>query len=427
MKYFSIIKIIPNFNPTPNDNKKSLEIAIVRKSRKYNGTLLNLFSVQNLNTPITVPITVPITEDDGEFNVLLLSKNDSLLESKLELLGIGKMGSQLKIPMNSNGELVQVVLKGIDSYIDERFFNFDFVFDRMFSVVQSSIDDTPIGIQTKTLLIRNSHLIYDRYSDVIIKEYGNNSSNNLIKNHLFNLRNSKSPIKISQTRKLNIDPYDGNQIVSPADGRVRGFVINPTLHIGMSDGRKQLLSSIIKDDELYNNGFNNGFSVRIASHDGKKIIVPYDSVLTNLSEGSESIVFKFETTYFMPRDVKERDYWSAITGNHNYSGSGVGMGNRYSKDYYNHQKPQQQTHLTYYIIVSSPNNSKKIKNRSPKTDFNRGDELCYLDGGGFIFVVFNRPIKFQNDIAHYSSLPVGKNKKAIECRVLRGDGIGTLL
>ena len=425
MSYLNIHELL--FGKGEAENGQNIEIIIINKSMSDD------VMVTKTSTKNTLKI-----RSDGSYKSISIFVINRTSYNKLILLCSGQIYYNdldknkvypviLNRPVNSLNEQINITDVGITSYIDERLFNYDYILNTNPNIVKVSITNKNIYPISNTKIIKkkiDETYLYDRYSNNIIKEY-NSIGTRLSDRNLSNITSNKNIIKVSNERILNLMPYDNNQIISPVDGRIRGFIINPTLHITLySDmsSQKYLVSKFINDKPLFelnnSNNFNNGFSMRVTRQDNKNVIVPYGGILTDVSEGSNTIIFRFETSYFISRDINERDYWSSITG---WFNSGNGMGNRYWPEYLNPQRKDD--HLKYYVIISNPYGSNYISNRNIKSSsYDKGEKLCYVENGGIVTVLFNRNIKFSKDIEHYS-----KFRNGIECRIVRGDDLGTIM
>ena len=123
-------------------------------------------------------------------------------------------------------------------------------------------------------------------------------------------------INLKQFRPLKYDPYINNLISSPTDGRVYGFNIEKTTNFKINNDKYHFRNLVTKPYELLN---GSGFINRLTFSDYQRIYIPYSGFLKeigihNLDSKQYCISLRFESTYFMPPSVHEREYVSVIYG-----------------------------------------------------------------------------------------------------------------
>jgi hypothetical protein len=154
--------------------------------------------------------------------------------------------------------------------------------------------------------------------------------------------------------------------------------------------------------------------------------MPYSAYIKEVGiYGGESnnpymISLRFESSYFLPQDVHERDLLSVVNGHPTYGGVGVGAGLR---PYSELRLPQPKTNLIFSLIIITPSfkdgfiftNKKLIgakkyvkKNKNVKIKsywYQQGEEIGKITTGfsNVIFLV-NRPLEFASDIQYYSKV-----------------------
>lgn len=344
------------------------------------------------------------------------------------------------------------------SFLDEQFFNFD-VSDNanadkcvlFFVKLNASDVDTvvikPDEIDVKKARDRNNIYVFDRYDDCIVKEnipdyvkrlLSSNSKLDTIQythdtsfikkfgsHHTKEYYETYQP-NTNRGRDLKKDPYKNNIVVSPSDARVRAFKTQDSLTFKLYNGefniKKLLLYNGFNYDEI-KDGY--GFFCRKCPQDYHTIYVPYSGSLknfmikrydndsdANLIKTPYYMIFRFESNYFMPPDVHERNYLAALYGNYMYGGVGVGSGMREAPELL---EVQPDTKLVFYVILiaSRYNNSIQLTNKKlldpidPRKIgwFEQGEEIgLFKYECGSVIVLFNRPMSFTPDIENYSRI-----------------------
>jgi len=317
---------------------------------------------------------------------------------------------------------------------------------------------------------KNEIWVYSRYSNSVFKEFIPNGFSNtfkentpkqtrltlhtdyFVKNFIFNNDNydgftdmnkfyqkdNRFDIKMYNTnntkivlsrrmksglRPLRYEPYINNIITSPVDSRIKGFDINPTLKL-VSGKKIYDVKNLVSKPFQYDGG--SGFISRVTPRDYARVHMPYSGYLKEVGifggkDGEPYIVsLRFESSYFIPADVHERDLAAVIFGNFIHHGAGVGAGSRYWPEL---RLTQPDTYLIFnVIIIGQPfrdafiftNNKlkdmkKKVGNnkniKSKPYWYEQGEELGKLTYG-FSDVVYicNRPIQFASDVKYYSGM-----------------------
>ena len=342
----------------------------------------------------------------------------------LENLEYGVKVINLAIPSKVVGSPRTGVYDNDISFLQEQFFNFE-----------SMINDKCLLFISKTKsktvnpIIKPSHFnfddkkdtyIYDRYNSTIIREQNfvgldnfcqSNTFNDYVKFvKLYNIDVNKYTNKQADTfknmfmrkinqqfRPLNYDPYLNNVICSPVDGRVIGF---NNVNVKNAQYKSTYFSDFIEDKEFIN---ASGFINRMAPYDYQRIYMPYAGYLTGIEKMNNCIIFKFESDYFIPPNIHEREYVSVVHG-HNI---------QMSREYPELVKTQPKTKLIFYLALFSNKTNDSIiftntnlinirqttYTKKIKVWLEQGEELgafnCCL---GTTLILFNREIKFADDI-----------------------------
>jgi len=360
----------------------------------------------------------------------------------------------------SEFNLVKPVIAQIDNYD-----NNTYIFNRYHNMITKEyypplIEDTIKYVQedTGSKMLHKKHFIHQvKFLMDYIK--GNKDYHDLVKDYqldetpyykLSEYKRDHFRRKIISTyRQDKVDPYLNNIIISPLDCRVRGFRITPNLNFVLYNSKMKMVDLIKKHYELKN---GSGFYCRTNPQDYNRFVVPYQAYLTEIAvignplkkgvvDIDESVVdepfimvLKFESNYFVPPTVKEREYISVIYGNN------INV----SRGYPDLVNPQPETKLIYYLILVGPvfhnsialSNTKLLNmeniikmnhnNKIKDTWFAQGEELGFFEyKSGSIIMLCNRPINFTEDITHYSGL-YPSIRRPIETYVHAKDVIGGL-
>lgn len=285
-----------------------------------------------------------------------------------------------------------------DNLLYEQFFNYDTSLinqECLVFVVLTNQLRLPQNKKFQLYAYKNSS-IYDRYTHSIIKELkeGNigsseNNYNEYINKYQIdvvkfeNISSNKFRDLYSRQikpefRKLANDSY--LNMVSCCDGRV-SKITNGIDSTGYS------LSDFDIKSKMY------GFISRVMPQDYARITMPYEGYLTYVLNKKKTILLRFESNYFVPEEIKERDLESVVMGHE--------IGDVKVKP--NFMKVQEKTKLIFYVILINYDRI-KIKNtyeKSMRVWFDKGEDLGSFLSGGYAIVLCNRPINFSQDISFY--------------------------
>jgi len=311
---------------------------------------------------------------------------------------------------------------------DEQFFNYETILDKEKCILFMTKLHKANSDFIKPEIINLEKPIFNRYHNTFMKEIEPkkledfNDYDSFVKHYNIDInRYSKTNLttfkelflrKINPTfRPLVTQVYFNNLINAPCDGRVRAFEINKDLRIKLMDNLYSL-NEIIKVPFVLNQG--SGLISRLTFADYQRVSMPYSGYLTEINVLPNYTSFKFESTFFMPPSVSERDYASVLVGHHVND----------SKEFPELVEPQPKIKLIFYVILFGSQivvTNDKILRKSDNMWFEIGEEI----GGfhfcsGHVLFITNRPTDFTNDIKNYS-------KKNIECYIKNKDLIGILL
>jgi hypothetical protein len=439
-----------------NNITDSLRGIVVKKTIKminnqYPNFKINLFKYNSTTNIIQLLFTGDIVIDDYEFGQ----------KSNVILHGVENIKSTT---YTSESDL-----------LDEKFFNLEYVEDEnkclvFFSKLFKPNNLIPIikpTILDVTKLTKTDIYSYDRNSHCIIKEYIPTYIKNLLNTtnvaQIQNLHNTRfvndiclpnnfkkyvdlynadvtiydgSFNKIKQNdlvklRPIRYDPYINNFIIVPADSRVRGFQINDSVKF-LLNGTEYKINNLVDIHTL--NGINqdpSGIFCRMCPQDYQRVYTPYSGYLKDVRVDKSYILFKFESNYFIPKDVGERNYMAVIYGNYMYGGTGVGMAMREAPELLDEQP---NTKLVFYVIMIGYGIkliNKKLVNQQvikllegEQTWFEQGEELgLFKCCGGSVICLFNRTVDFTADIKQYSII---ENNKQMDTLIKARDVLGML-
>ncbi len=291
----------------------------------------------------------------------------------------------------------------------------------------------------------SDRLLFNRYHNTIIKEQPVLQIDNLCKSNRtedyltlmkhYNIDvNRYTKTDLLTFRELFLRPinpkfrplvsqyYFNNLINAPADGRVKAFNINNEFRLRIMNCDYSL-SDIIGVSFTLNTG--SGMMTRLTPGDYQRVSMPYPGYLTEIAIVGNYTSLKFESTYFMPPSVKEREYISVLYGNN------VSM----SRNFPELVEVQPRIKLIFYVILFGKDviltnkklleiARKNLRIQIPYEDiwFEKGEEV----GGfnccqGHVLFITNRPIDFTNDIRYHTM------DKNIECYIKNKDIFGLLL
>lgn len=429
---------------------------------------------------------------DNDYIYLLFTGSLSL--DSLEIFGIKC------ITLNSPSKVINDIRKtkyiDMSSFLDEQFYNFETINTNnrclMFitRVIKTNKYQVKPFIYKYDMANDNNIYIYNRYSNNIIKEFipnymkniinikkimsseyfylhsinfmskfCSNNHNSLQKYNQFikdyqidtniyenikesNYINFKSLLlrKIKDSfRLLRYDPYLNNVVISPTDGRIKAFNINDSLKFDIYNSQIDLINIIPNSYQLKS---GSGFINRLTPTDYQRINIPYSGYLINIGIYKQSenmpyvVIMKFDSNYFIPPDVHEREYLSVIYGN------AVGV----SRGYPDLLIKQPNTNLEFYLVMIANGSTSSIQLINSKllgitksinlnstfatkpTWFQQGEEIgvfnCSL---GYTIFMINRSMDFSADIKYYSKQEPNNLFKPIECFVKMNDLVGLII
>jgi phosphatidylserine decarboxylase len=229
------------------------------------------------------------------------------------------------------------------------------------------------------------------------------------------VKKSKDTFKSMFARPVNItfrpqyyEPYLNNLMCTPVDGRITAFDINENTKI-----KSHNYANLVSYPKDFLNG--SGFISRLTPMDYPRIHVPYAGDLFDFAIVGNYIKLGFDSTYFMPPNVHEREYLSVIYGNNM----------QMSRIFPELVEKQPHIKLRFYVIIfCNKDDSFALTNTKFQTKdkvwFEQGEEIgtfnCSL---GDVVVLVNRPLVFAEDIKYYSGLD-------IECYIRAKDFVGLI-
>jgi hypothetical protein len=366
------------------------------------------------------------------------------------------------------------------SFLAEQFFNYEssetktekcIIFLTKFKQLRKSITlVNPYIYSLNKEHNKSSKAIYNRYHSNIIKEMpvvaisglcsSNRMSDYLKMIQIYNIdvnryvanRNAKTFRSLvlrkmnNNFRPLKINPYINNLVSCPADGRVSAFHINSNLKFKLGNVPYSL-DAIIRKPYKLNEG--SGFIVRMTPADYQRVSMPYSGYLTEASifhslNTPYYICLKFESTYFMPTDVHEREYISVLYGNN------IQM----SRAHPDLVEKQPKIKLIFYVIMIGNSSTDSVvfmnrkllqmKNNIELNSTIKINKKLWLEQGeevaGFncttssnVLFISNRLMDFTSDIKYYSKLEDTQDsqdiqlEKKVESYIKTNDIVGILL
>lgn len=434
----------------------------------------------NINKAITLisqeryPIcSIKLFENDTINNTIKLLFSGNIDTNFIEYNGIKTI--ILFSPSNVLNCERECIFENDISFVSEQFFNFETINKDskciLFITKLKNTDKQIIKPFIYQFDISPNIFIYDRYQQNVIREILNIQEQYYILNSLCKTNTYSDYIqfiKIFQIdvnkytdnknfknnsfkemfmrrinpiyRKIHFDSYLNNVILSPTDGRISTFDITKKFKFSYYNYIFGIDDLIYKSNEILN---GKGFKNRMIPSDYSRIFLPYSGNLTNIGIfGNDKnkpymITMRFESDYFIPNDVHEREYLSVIYGNN------INV----SRGYPELVEKQPNTCLVFYLILLGNNlvdsiiftNNKLLNmtkiitlNTNYKMNFmwfEQGEEIgtfnCCI--GQTLFMI-NRFIQFTSDIRFYSKIDEdSKLKKPIETYIKAKDIIGLIL
>lgn len=449
---------------------------------------IDLIDIDNVNEKIRSyfvgkVIKIPYS-DNLYYSILLFGHNAK--SAKLHLLFSNSINIKTDLELNNTTKIELYhptgvsdfqrisIWSGLADFADEQFYSYETI-DKsnkcILFVTRTNGKDTdkplikPYIYKFDTLNIKH---IYNRYHNCVTKEHQLSSFKKLCKQNtyesyidfikMYNIdvhryltqtpkkNNNKNNTfksmfmrKINPSfRKLHVDPYSNNIISCPNDGRLMAFNIDETLKFQILNKEFNFNDLVSKPYELMH---KNGFMLRLIPSDYQRVHIPYPASLKELAiyggNGSPYYIsLRFETNYYIPPHVHEREYISVVYGHEIFE----------SRRYPELMDVQPDTRLIYHLILIGNNsvdsvnftnnkliNIQKNTNINTRTriqplSFDQGEELAVFNCcfGNTIFMT-NRVINFASDIKFYSKLDDNKIlTKPIESYIRLNDVIGEL-
>jgi len=440
--------------------------------------------------PVQKSIQLPLDAKDN-YSIRIFKVRDNTLY--LIFTGESKMDTdviRLVPPPAVLGKLRNSYYNNDDNLLDEQFYNFDNIesLSHCLLFYKRTIGRPPYAVITPlsvNINTSNYTWVYNRYVDNIIREYvPDDMRDNVKKNfskHVVKFMNNFQPntaytdyikkyyidTSIFFDPKINTNmekgcwnmvnqdnrplfylPNNNNIITSPTDGRTRGFIATPEMTMSFFDDIYTIKELISKPFQIDTGGC---FITRVAPQDYNRVYIPYSAHLRELgirfNKNVCIMTMKFESSYFMPHSVSERDYLSLTNGNFTNSGWGAGIGG--TRNHPEFLQVQPDTTLIYHLVLIVPTindnmpiftNEKLISIQNklhqdqpiykiPPIWMDKGEELARLScGGGYVCFITNRPVSFSPDINYYSKIIPNDNKliAPIDTYVKANDNIGIL-
>ncbi|QKF94123.1 phosphatidylserine decarboxylase [Fadolivirus algeromassiliense] len=409
-------------------------------------------------------LSILLFEHNIKTNIITLLFTGDVNLNNIEFNNIIKL--HLFTPSNVLNTKRSSIYTNETDFLNEQFYNHETVIEQLkcilFITKLKHTDKSIINPYIYKFDIATQKFIYDRYHNNIIKEQPLVKIDELCNSNTFNdylklikmynidvnryLSKQKDTFKSmfmrqinTSFRKLQFDPYANNLISCSIDGRVSAFHIDETLKFKISGNEFKFNEIVSKPYELMN---GNGFMIRTIPSDYQRICVPYAASLKEVGifGGNDSLYYislRFESNYFIPPNVHEREYISVVYG-HAINDS---------RQYPELLDTQENGKLVYHLVLCGGNSpdtinftNKKLldikqqinigtRNRVKMGLFDQGEELgtfscCF---GNTIFMI-NRPIKFSSDISFYSKINNNNElHKQIETYVRQKDVIGLIM
>lgn len=219
---------------------------------------------------------------------------------------------------------------------------------------------------------------------------------------------SKSQRILKDLRPSGQSPYHNNLIMSPTDGRTKGFTTHKDIKFTTYFNQLSLPTDTYTPES--------GFITRVAPQDYHTVIFPYSGNITKITNNSNHLNIEVTNTYYIPPSVSERDYLSVFLGHYTNPTSGVGAATR---NYPELLQPQPNIVLKYNLIITKSDKYDSLKMMTKLTVgqwVNTGKEICDMFcGGGVVIFLCNRLIEFASDM-----------KKPIDTFIKMNDVVGAL-
>jgi hypothetical protein len=503
-----------NYISPISDHKFKKDVLHILVVSTINNNKIKLYktiikNIDNLDDQVIgYPINKSIICDSSQFNVKLFSFDK--LTNKINLLFFGSIQSDdfeygnmnyIQLIKSTNSD-ISIDYEDNSDFMNDIFFkNNDsnnvsknrvyLYIGKVKTIIKPIMKPTEIDYDNKEL--KKELWYYDRYSAHTVKEYiplklEKMSKVNLIKNYEKYFMNNQQKInnKILKLddRPLIFEQYSNNTVSSPVDGKLIGFRITDNLKLAIGDLIYGMKSLVSLPDQFIG---GSGLKCRVSASDYQRVHMPYSGYIKEIGvfkqrNGSNLVSMRFESSYFIPSTVHERDLLSVVNGHFTYGGVGGGAGNR---AYPELLLPQPKTYLIFNIVIMTPNtftftntkllrhplvsreseslhsegrkdskesepigdnpfrgnlalleqasgqNKNIINNKNVKVKsywYEQGEELGkLLNGFGTVLFLVNRPMEFTADIEHNSKInPESYSKTVIETYVKTRDIVATL-
>lgn len=429
-------------------------------TKEIRGYAINKSVKNTTGSPFYV---VKLFEIDGDKLKLLFTKDFNLQHIDYH----SRFSLEMLSPTSVLGEPRTAFLIDDRSYLNEQFFNFDTFKQNSSCILFITLTRSNSLPCITNVLINyeydNLIYVYDRYHNAVIKEMmplGRSVPENMINfaakyctngNYTDFVKTFQIDVNVfkpadgsfqklynremkQQYRPFKYDPYLNNLLTSAVDGRLRPFKINKSLTFKMYN-KSINVSEFQTDFDLIDGG--NGYVCRMNPRDYPRVHMPYKGfmkeimIFDNIASDTYMIAFKFDSNYYIPPDVHEREYISVLYGNN------INM----SRFFPELVDVQPDTHLIFYVIMYGLKNQDSIRfvnqkltdlkqqlkmnevTRIKPTWYEQGEELAtFICGGGYVITMFNRQIDFIEEIKKYSMEP-----KPIEVYTHTRDIVGAML
>lgn len=463
-------------------NKKYYLVII---NNMFDTLIINKIALPNINN-ITERIrayyinkSILLEPNQGELSINLIEHDDKT--NILKLIACGYINTDkstfgniehttLYFPSKVANKERNILYVNEQSYTREEFNNFEtyqmdnkciLFFTKMMNANANANTESIKPYMFKFDMVDDSKYIYNRYCKhamlemplniININDYCANGKSYTdfigkaqIDINRYNKYDDKLQFKGLFSRKINKDfrplkyeKYKNNVIFSPTDSRTIGFNTSKDTVLRVNGVNYNIRNMVSKPYEIIN---GSGFMSRLHYADYPRIHIPYSANLKeigihNFNNNQYCINMRFESNYYMPPQVHEREYISVIYGNN------VQM----SRIYPELVDIQSDTKLIYHMLLFGNNKNDSViftNNKiigmldDIKMDttirlksiwMKEGEEIgtfnCCL---GKIVCLFNRPINFATDIRYFSLLDNNKPIKKIECLIRAKDVIGML-
>lgn len=280
-----------------------------------------------------------------------------------------------------------------DNLLSEQFFNYENTLpsqECLIFVVLTQLEKNRLELsQNIVYQSKQFPYIYDRYCNSIMKEIKYNKQENVIR---------------------NIPSGAYTLINAGCDGRVMPIMINNFKSKAFYVNKNKI---VFKNISVLNNlpefkdlKFGAGFVSRTAPQDYQKTFMPYDGYLTDIGMFYRNswyiTVMRFESNYFVPKSVHEREYISVILGHPVFN----------AKYYPEEMDVQPNTKLIFFVLLLNNNLSftnKKLAEikitddkltNTNKIWFDKGEELT--NKNNYVITLCNRKIQFSSDVTTYN-------------------------